>query len=183
MKHFPSLRKPLLSAIAFFGALVGLSAGYAAYSTLTATTNEPLTITKWNEMLQYTVPPGAIMAFNGTSCPSGWDLADGTNDPAVGGGTNPMDLRGRFMRGSDSSATNDIDFASRTGGTGTEKIGSTQADAFKSHTHGNGVGGVGNGYSNGIYWSMSSIVPFQTNSTGGNETRPKNVAVLFCIKQ
>jgi len=51
---------------------------------LTAATNETLTKDKWNEMLQYTVPPGAIMAFNGNACPSGWDLADGTNDPAVG---------------------------------------------------------------------------------------------------
>lgn len=108
-----TIRKSVLSGMAFFLTVGGLSAGYAAYSTLTATTGETLTKDKWNEMLQYVVPPGAIVAFNGNACPAGWDLADGTNDPAVGGGTNPMDLRGRFVRGSDPSATNDVDFASR----------------------------------------------------------------------
>lgn len=75
------------------------------------------------------------MAFNGTACPTGWDPADGANDPAVGGGTNPMDLRGRFMRGSDGSTGNDPDFATRTGGNGAAKVGSVQGDELKAHNH------------------------------------------------
>lgn len=97
-KDYESVRRSVLSGAAFFLTVGGLSAGYAAYSTLGAATNETLTKAKWNEMIQYVVPPGAIVAFNGDACPAGWDLADGTGDPAVGGGTNPMDLRGRFVR-------------------------------------------------------------------------------------
>lgn len=135
-------------------------------------------------MLQYTVPPGAIMAFNGNACPSGWDLADGTNDPAVGGGTNPMDLRGRFVRGSDPSATNDVDFASRVGGTGTNKVGSTQGDELKSHSHTlpsfiNIMAGAAGSAINPLYRNSSE----NTQPSGGNETRPKNVAAIYCIKQ
>ncbi|MFA6090547.1 MAG: hypothetical protein WC774_02120 [Candidatus Gracilibacteria bacterium] len=111
-----------------------------------------------------TVPSGAIMAFNLGTCPTNWSPADGT-------GGRP-DLRGEFIRGLDNGRNID---------TG-RVLGSWQVDEFKSHTHGNGVGGVGTGYPNGIYWNMSAIIPFQTNATGGNETRPRNVAFLYCIK-
>lgn len=67
----------------FFATVSSLAAAYAAFSTLSAATGETLTKDKWNEMIQYVVPPGAVVAFNGNSCPAGWDLADGTNDPAV----------------------------------------------------------------------------------------------------
>lgn len=56
---------------------LAISGAYAAYATLTASSNETLTKDKWNEMLQYTVPPGAVMAFNLTSCPANWSEADG----------------------------------------------------------------------------------------------------------
>lgn len=139
MKAFQSeistIRQSVISGIAFFCTVASLSLGYATYATLTASPSETLTKDKWNEMLQYVVPPGAIVAFNGVSCPSGWDLADGTNDPAVGGGTNPLDLRGRFPRGTNGTSSNDPDFASRSGGMGTGKIGSTQGDETKSHSH------------------------------------------------
>lgn len=47
--------------------------------------------------------------------------------------THLPDLRGYFLRGADRSSGNDPDVASRSG-TG-NKIGSTQADQFQSHTH------------------------------------------------
>ncbi len=46
-----------------------------------------------------------------------------------------MDLRGRFVRGSDPSGSNDPDFALRTGGSGTNKVGSVQGDVLGSHNH------------------------------------------------
>jgi len=64
------------------------------------------------------VPTGAIMAFNLTTCPTGW--------------TEYTQARGRFLRGLDSGAGNDPDCATRTGGC---TVGSTQGDELKSHTH------------------------------------------------
>lgn len=73
-----------------------VSGAYATYATLAASPSETLTKDKWNEMLQYTVPPGAVMAFNLASCPTGWSAADGGGSPAR------PDLRGEFVRGLDS---------------------------------------------------------------------------------
>ena len=87
------------------------------------------------------------------------------------------------MRGLDGGSGNDPDAGSRTGG---NVIGSSQNEEFKSHYHywsvtrgGNsGVGyplAIGDGHNWGG-WGTN------TDSRGGNETRSKNKAVLFCIK-
>lgn len=75
-------------------ATASVSLAYATYATLTASTSEILSKNKWNEMIQYTVPPNAVMAFNSTVCPANWSPADGT-------GGRP-DLRGQFVRGMNS---------------------------------------------------------------------------------
>lgn len=77
------------------------------------------------------------------------------------------DLRGEFVRGWDNSRGVD---ASR-------NLGSWQTDQIKSHTHtyvGPGAG-TGNGYG-------QSSSTGTTGAFGGNETRPRNVAFLACIK-
>ncbi len=107
-----------------------------------------------------TTPSGAVMSFNLATCPAGWNEYTAA--------------RGRFIRGIDSTGTIDPD--------GVRVVGSVQEDEFKSHVHGSGVGGVGSGYGNGIYWNKNPILPFNTNPTGGAETRPKNIALLFCEK-
>lgn len=87
------IEKFSLGAAMGFGltaSVLAVSAVYATYASLTASTSELLTKDKWNEMLQYTVPPGAVMAFNLSACPTGWSIANGT------GGT--PDLRGEFIR-------------------------------------------------------------------------------------
>lgn len=61
------------------------------------------------------VPAGAIMAFNLTSCPSGW--SDYT--PAYG----------RFLRGIDQTGVTTVDPS------GKRAPGNIQADAFASHSH------------------------------------------------
>ncbi|BBF92630.1 phage tail protein [Blastochloris tepida] len=60
---------------------------------------------------------------------------------------------------------------------------SYQEDDFKSHTHGGvpnqtslGVNVDGNGY------NVRRTADITTSATGGSETRPKNVALLRCIK-
>ena len=116
------------------------------------------------------VPAGAVMAYNGTVCPNGW--AEYT--PA----------RGRFIRGIDNGAGNDP--------SGTRAPGSVQADDFKSHTHtpNNFLGistytmhdGTVDGSVAATGYDKTEVGAV-LNATGGAETRPKNVALLYCEKQ
>jgi hypothetical protein len=83
------------------------------------------------------------------------------------------DFRGEFMRGLDDSRG--VDAARR--------LGSAQADELKAHTHtlpvytNTGTGtGIEDGDTTGALQTVSS------GSTGGTETRPRNVAALAVIK-
>lgn len=86
------------------------------------------------------------------------------------------DLRGHFLRGS----------GTHTDGTAAGAFGRKQADAFKSHAH-NIQAQVG-GFAAGVFVeeNMNNAgTPqgdFFTDLTGGDETRPKNIALLYCIK-
>ena len=84
------------------------------------------------------------------------------------------DLRGEFIRGLDDSRGVD---ASRV-------LGSAQGESFKSHTHtqqANAAGGAGSGYMSGSV-NVNNSSGGETLATGGTETRPRNVALLACIK-
>lgn len=121
------------------------------------------------------IPTGAIMAFDLASCPTGWSEYTAA--------------RGRFLRGIDSTGAADPD--------GVRTAGSTQNDALKSHKHatvvekdtglfvGFGAGGGGTGApSSPRYMSAgnATLGSAETSEVGADETRPKNVAVLFCRK-
>ena len=84
---------------------------------------------------------------------------------------NVPDLRGEFIRGWDDSRGVDSG----------RSFGSFQADEFKSHTHSYNAsrGSSDYGGSNPASGSPSSGT---TGATGGTETRPRNVALLACIK-
>jgi hypothetical protein len=112
------------------------------------------------------LPVGSVMPFNLSACPSGWVAADGT------GGT--PDLRGEFIRGLDSGRGID---------TG-RVLGSAQIDMFKSHTHNSSVYGPGGAaaYLASTYNSYFDATTQVTGATGGTETRPRNVALLYCMK-
>lgn len=115
------------------------------------------------------IPSGAVMAFNLSSCPSGWLAANGT---AVA-----LDLRGEFIRGLDSGRGVD---ASRT-------LASAQSDLLKSHAHTftalNSGGGVGaSTFAANAGPGTGGAVTATTDATGGAETRPRNVALLYCVK-
>jgi len=126
-------------------------------------------------------PAGAIMAFNLATCPTGWIPADGTN------GT--RDLRGVFVRGMESFNGGTTASSSDPDRTGSATLGSYQADMYTSHTHSFTVSGVpfgiyygGTNMANGagsydVGWLGGTI-----GYSGGNETRPKNVALLYCQK-
>lgn len=55
--------------------------------------------------LSSAMPTGAVVAFFGPTCPSGWAAANGTADGVkkTDGTTATLDLRGEFIRGLDNS--------------------------------------------------------------------------------
>jgi len=152
------------------------------------------------------VPPGVVIAFASATPPAGWLLCDGSavsraNYPnlfaaigtawGVGDGSttfNLPDLRGQFLRGVDNGAGRDPDSASRTatnGGNSGDKVGSSEADAFRSHVHAfieqpaayhAPNGGIASG---GTQWGTSSATT--TADAGGAETRPVNANVNWII--
>lgn len=112
------------------------------------------------------------------------------------------DLRGEFLRGVDGGGVRDPDAGGRTNYAGANVggiVGSYEGDAFQGHQHqlvntpNNSFYGGGGGYGfvlSGTY-SGPNAVPYVGNPTNdgahGNprtasETRPINVAVLYCIK-
>ena len=137
------------------------------------------------------LPAGAVMSFAMNSAPAGWLAADGSNvnrttyaslfsaistTYGVGDGSTTFalpDLRGYFVRGSGTNSD----------GTASGTFGAKQADELKSHSHNFGTATeirhtVTGGPSNiRTGWERGAI-----GSTGGTETRPKNIAMLYCIK-
>jgi hypothetical protein len=133
--------------------------------------------TAWAAVGGTIMPTGAVIGFDLASCPSGW--------------TAYAPARGRFLRGVDASTGADPD--------GNRAVGSYQADAVQDHQH--------HVYSES--GGLNNVVAFQdsngdnTYASGGNpgsrgdayvyvggmrtgnaaaETRPRNVAVLYCRK-
>jgi len=82
------------------------------------------------------------------------------------------DLRGEFMRGWDDSRGID---ASRV-------FGSAQADEFKSHSHSISMWRDNFHGSRPLGGSSTNLTAASTGVTGGTETRPRNIALLACIK-
>lgn len=143
-----------------------------------------------NNVMNVGVPVGAVAYFSQDVPPFGWLKANGAAVSrtvyanlfaAIGerygrgdGRTtfNLPDLRGEFIRSWDDGRAIDRNRA----------LGSWQADEFRSHSHGIGV----NRQSDNDRGSYSSTVSVdtdgQTDPAGGIETRPRNIALLACIK-
>jgi microcystin-dependent protein len=135
-------------------------------------------------------PPGCIMAYAGSVIPTGWLECAGqainkNTYPALysaigttyGGGGNPNfrvpDLRGYFLRGWDNGRGIDED----------RVFGSNQQDELKAHTHTYDKSHViTNGERDNNGQVDNTFDSTETSSTGGNETRPKNVAMYYIIK-
>lgn len=155
------------------------------------------------------IPPGAVQFFARDSAPSGWLKANGASlntttysslFSAIGytfGGSgasfNVPDLRGEFPRGWDDSRGVDSG----------RSFGSSQAEMINQHRHWissmatddrNITGTGGNGQEYGLVSDAGSYSADDPNKATGrftrndpgfgsnNETRPRNIALLACIK-
>lgn len=147
------------------------------------------------------IPSGMVAFFNLSTCPTGWQAANGSN------GT--VDLRGRFVRGSgtynvcgwDSNTNSYTNCTNQQ----TLDVGTTQEDAIRQITGSLDLMGYqGTGSHKGTFWSHPTY-----NNDGGNdstnenngtapsridfdsgkvvpfavENRPRNIALLACIKK
>ena len=130
---------------------------------------EGLSLELENEKKRLTIPRHSVVAFDLSNCPSGW-----REYPRA---------YGRFIRGIDVLGTTDPDR--------TRAKGNLQEDAIQNHSHsiepvksaahnpgtqaphGYGSGGLGNNVA-----STTGVRSAKFSS----ETRPKNVALLYCIK-
>lgn len=135
---------------------------------------------------------GMVASFAMQTPPSGWLKCDGsavsrstysalftaigTTYGSGNGSTtfNLPDMRGEFVRGFDDGRGID---AGRI-------FGSAQADEFKSHTHTEQVQetGLSDSATGGTRPRITSTLTQSTGATGGSETRPRNIALMYCIR-
>lgn len=162
---------------------------------------------------------GSIKAFHGTVLPDGYLWCDGSSlekalypvlYAAIGDSAgsadanhfNVPDMRGKFMRGVDGSANQDLDKAARTaaqaGGNTGNNVGSVQGDAIRNITGSASQlqatdGSVGTGAitttnytSNGDAGESRNMANINLDASlvvpTGSDNRPKNVYVNFIIK-
>lgn len=138
-------------------------------------------------------PPGLIGYFARETAPTGWLKANGAlvsrttyanlfaaigERFGAGDGATTFrlpDLRGEFIRGWSDD---------RVGVDTGRVLGSTQADELKAHSHTYGrINIISNGErDNNPQAGDTFNEAAATGSTGGSETRPRNVAMLACIK-
>lgn len=137
------------------------------------------------------IEPGTVAAFGMVMPPAGWLVADGAAISRVvysalfnnigetfgtGDGINTFnipDMRGEFLRGADEGRGVDAN----------RVFGTEQADDFKAHNHIREFAeGTGTQVEPYLQTGNFNTVTRDTSTEGGAETRPRNVALQFCIK-
>ena len=116
----------------------------------------------------FSFPLGTVVAVDREECPQGW--------------REYKEAYGRFIRGIDKSGSNiDPD--------GRRRPGQFQEDQFQTHQHDISPILYSGGSNGTIYGSAQSgnrkesYKILNPNGRNGEETRPKNVALLYCIKE
>jgi len=152
------------------------------------------------------IPAGCVFAYAAPTPPDGYLECDGSAISRVvykdlfdvigetygnGDGSttfNLPDYRGEFLRGWDHGAGNDPDAGTRTDRGDTvsgDYVGTKQDDDFKSHRHVIGypwLEGQPNKNMKPDSGDANANDPRSTEYTGGNETRPRNIYVMYIIK-
>ena len=185
-----------LTAGSIVDADVSASAAIALSKLATGALPTAITVASANMVTataQALLPAGAVMAFAMNSAPAGWLAANGaavsrstyatlfaaistTHGSGDGSTTfNVPDLRGIFVRGSGDQTISGTLYS--------KAFALKEADELKSHTHqytryAQLITRAGGGDNN--IWASTAGV--QTTATGGTETRPANIALLYCIK-
>ena len=136
------------------------------------------------------IPPGTVISVAASVAPAGYLKANGAEisrttysalfgciGTSFGAGTagttfSIPDLRGEFIRGW-------VD--DRVGIDTQTSFGRSQNDSFRSHTH-TFNGGTLKGCLNDSPADDYAGSGGTTNATGGDETRPRNIALLYCIR-
>ncbi len=154
-----------------------------------------LTHAEMDANLGYLVPSGAVLPFAMNTAPTGWlacsgqaisrtsyaDLfaAIGTTFGAGNGSTtfNLPDLRGEFIRGWDNGRG--VDSGRTFGSAQTDMVGPhshtlNNATAVRRNVAGYNTASGGAGY--------AEAYDITVNNNSGTETRPRNIAMLYCIK-
>ena len=148
----------------------------------------PLKLAQYISSLTF-IPSGTVNVFAGSTPPTGWIECDGSAISRTGVYANLFsvigilygsgdgistfnipDLRGEFIRGWDHGRSVD------TGRT----MGSSQSDELKSHHHAMpGTFSVSTGGGGSLFAPTGTT---NTQDTGGTETRPRNIAMMYIIK-
>ena len=159
----------------FFAALLIFSAltVLLAQSMRTFSAGELISSTAINANFQIAAPQGAVMAFHLSTCPDGWIPADGEDGAP--------DLRGNFVRGLDNMGI---------GAAGRDVLrssGDYQLEQVGAHAHTIPRATIPWSTAGTSVSNISDEAGFTVNdrSTGttGGETRPENVALLFCMRK
>ncbi|WP_291146618.1 hypothetical protein [Flavobacterium sp. UBA7680] len=116
-----------------------------------------------------------------------WLPCDGRTVPNGNFITKTPDLRGVFLRGANVMDINEglhtNPVMSNQSNPDNTKVGDFQDDIFKSHTHGYQASATrqvsGRGSVSDFAWDPAS---YTTSATGGSETRPRNITVIYLIR-
>lgn len=164
-------------------------------ATITLSDNEVTLAKLASAVAEKLLPAGAVQAFAMNASPTGWLACNGseisrttyadlftaisTNYGAGDGSTtfNIPDLRGYFLRGAGTNSD----------GTAAGAFGTRVADLLKDHQHVYLLpGSTNSGYTGGNAINAGANGTTNTSTVngglGGAETRPKNIAMLYCIK-
>ena len=170
---------------------------FLSFTDATCDTNSNTTVT-----MDSTALIGAGFGVSGTGIPVGTTVSSVTNSTTFvlsqaatatasnvtltftrwGVGTSDSnfrvpDFRGEFLRGHDGGRGADPDAASRTGG---DKVGSFQDYQLSAHTHGLSISRLYVHHS--VYYHMPNSITVTAANNISTESRPRNLAVQYCIK-
>jgi hypothetical protein len=124
-----------------------------------------------------TITPGTIVMWGTSTVPAGWLECNGQSTAGSPNliplfGTNVPDLRGEFIRGWDNGRGVDSGRVIR----------SAQAQDIQSHQHTLTQYSYLRNFEGGAALAWAGTASANTGFTGGTETRPRNVALMFIVK-